>query len=254
MPLYPLPAFGSVFVCRGVQLPRPSSRSMITDVRRRVRLWRRAIVPLRFLSSILFVFVFVFCPVAIWLRGLSPMWPVLLVELVVIVAVTALEFRYLHHRLLPTRIEERRSKLVVMALSPLAAMRATDALTQRLLDDLHPVPVALALCDRDTAAVIVRRWLADSGIAEEVRWGERSVEGLSRDAQTADLLLRQGGLSLGAVLAPPPPENDGCRSYCPRCGAQYTLIRGTCGTCGGVALRSLGPGIQGNSRDFRGGV
>jgi hypothetical protein len=54
-----------------------------------------------------------------------------------------------------------------MALSPLAAMRATDAITLHLLSDLHPLAVALAVSDSETAAAFARRWLVNSGTAEE---------------------------------------------------------------------------------------
>jgi hypothetical protein len=235
-----LPFLGSAFICR---VPRTSplpDGERVGRAKRRVHLWRLAVAPLRLVCSFLFLFVFVYCPVLIWIRGLASTWLFLSGILVGLVAVVELQFRWSHKRLFPDAREERRSRLLLMTFSPLAAMRAADTLTRPLLEQVHPLTTALALCSPADATAVARKWLVDSGLAAEADWGARSSAALSPAARAADALLGQVKLSIAGVLSPPPAEHEGCRSYCPRCASQYLLRGGWCSSCGSVALRPFG--------------
>src|SRR5205807_13060 len=48
--------------------------------------------------------------------------------------------------------------------------------------------------------------------------------------------LKQGGLDPEELAQAPLPSDDTCRSYCPRCLAQYTNSQGACADCGGLPL------------------
>ena len=48
--------------------------------------------------------------------------------------------------------------------------------------------------------------------------------------------LKQNGLEPAQLLQPPPPADETCRSYCPRCLAQFTTSTGVCEDCRGLPL------------------
>ncbi len=239
LPVSVLPFAGSAFISR---VPRTSplpDGERVSRAKRRVQLWRLGVAPLRLVCSFLFAFVFVYCPVLIWIRGLASTWLILVGLLVGLVGLVELQFWWSHKRLFPTAQKERRSRLWLMTFSPLAAMRAADTLTRPLLEHLHPLTTALALCDPADATAVARRWLVDSGLAAEAGWGALSSAELSPAARGADALLSQVKLSIRGVLAPPPAEHEGCQSYCPRCACQYSRSEGSCSSCGSVAVRPL---------------
>lgn len=237
LPVSPLPLVGSTFLCRFPWPPALPDGEKLSRVKRRLQLWHLAVAPLRVVCSLLLFYVFAYCPFVIWLRGLASTWLALLAVLIGLVAIVGLQFRWSHRRLYPHNIPERRSRLILMSLSPLAAMRAAEALTRPLLETTHPLTAALALCDPGGASAVARRWLADTGLAASALDDHRAAT--DRPLRDVERLLNQAGLSLSAVLAPPAPENGDCRSYCPRCQCQYARAEGLCSACAGIALRPL---------------
>jgi hypothetical protein len=48
--------------------------------------------------------------------------------------------------------------------------------------------------------------------------------------------VKQCGLDPKELTQPPEQADETCRSYCPRCRAQFTTTEGVCADCGGLPL------------------
>lgn len=198
---------------------------------------------LRWHCNVLFVFLFVLAPVAVWLRGLAFTWPVLLAALLVQMWVIGWLFRRAHLRVQPEDSETRFTATATMLLSPMAAVRAGDLLLLDLLSCYHPAAVARVICRDEQFEALAARSLREAFFplpssnvaADEAGWTEwwnaKWREALRRFVARH---VEQGE----RFLAAPPAQQD-CHSYCPRCWSQYLNHARECADCDGLPLRPL---------------
>ena len=133
--------------------------------------------------------------------------------------------------------------IAVMLLNPLSSIRAHDLLARHLFALYHPLAVAHVLCETEIFAELARRLLLDlrhpieptcpDGLAEADQ-----VEKWYRARTLAALeeFVDATGVSVDRLLAPEPPLDESCRSYCPRCRCQYVMGQGHCASCGDIPL------------------
>jgi hypothetical protein len=100
-------------------------------------------------------------------------------------------------------------------LSPVGASRCVYALQWRSLQALHPVEVAVALCDDAELLRIARQWSHDA----------------PDDVAAIRRLLAPRGL-VTRLSEPPPLDPDRSPRYCPRCGGGYAAFATECRDCG----------------------
>jgi hypothetical protein len=195
------------------------SKKAQNEVVDRIDRFYEVVEPLRVACNSLWIFVFGLAPVIVFWRGLAGTWPELLLLGLAFLGFTLVVFWRGHRRLYPEARGERRSKTILMGVSPLGAIRAADHLSHRLLAGAHPLVAAVALCPREEA-VRLARWLyfAPDGQDPDVR----------RYLESSDLW--------DAVAAPPRLEEMGAAAFCPRCHAQYVRASGECSDCAGVGL------------------
>jgi hypothetical protein len=226
----PLPGVGRAFLCRE---PEDGAVGVldIDAVRDRVTLFERHAWAARLSGAALLALVTIVAPLAVWRLGWLRSALPLIVLLVALVAMTVVSFVVAHRRLYPTERAARRTRAVVFALSPLAAMRAGDELAHNLLRDVDPLAAVLVLGDRAGSLALARRRLYDAGCRASV--GKAVTTGPARPLIAA---LRQAGLTVEEVLAPPAPDSPEACAFCPRCHAQHTCSAGTCDTCSDVIL------------------
>jgi hypothetical protein len=174
-------------------------------------------------GNTLWVYLFVAAPAVVYWRGLAATWPTLLLSGLVILAFTLYAFWTAHAELFPGGRAERREKTILMALSPLGAVRAVDHLSWRLLAGTHPLVAAVELCDRGDA-VRLARWM----------YFAAPDAALQRFLQECDLWE--------AVTSPPDAGEPGASTFCPRCHAQYSRDSGECSDCAGVGLVQIRAG------------
>lgn len=197
----------------------------------------------RLLSSTLFAIVFIGGPVAVFLVGWIACWPHLLGAIVANVALSVAVFRNAHRDLYPDQKGERRTHIAVMLLNPLSAMRAHDALARDLFARFHPLAVAHRLCDETTYQDFAKRLLRDlrfpilpvgSEATESAEQAERWFR--KHNLAALEAFLKSTRVTPDQLLAPDPPVDETCRTYCPRCGCQFVVDHGQCEPCGGVPL------------------
>lgn len=196
------------------------SRKALKQATTRVELFFDAAEPVWISCNTLWLFLFCITPAVVVWRGIPGTWPVLLVVGLALVAFTLLGFWQAHRDLYPDAVSERRSKTILMALSPLGAIRAVDHLSRRLFADTHPLIAAQALCRSEDAVSLARSLYYSPP---------------DRDPAVRDFLEACG---LWERVAAPPRELDPATiAYCPRCHTQYVRSLAACADCSGVALQ-----------------
>lgn len=192
-----------------------------------------------------FVYVFLLLPGLVRFAVPVPLWialPLVLPQVLWIVAVYWRAYRALH----PGAESGRWRHLGIMLLSPADAMHARDTLFADVLGAFHPLAAAAILCPwpvfEELAGQVVRdqRHPLPPPCPPDASELARSTEAWFRTQldRAIAALLRRAGVDAEQFTAVPVPEDDRCRSYCPRCLGQHELRTGTC-TCCGCALRSF---------------
>jgi hypothetical protein len=200
----------------------------------------------RRLGNALFLYLLVIVPGLIWYFGLGRTWLGLLVGLLSLTVSTAIFFGRAHRALYPAAGDARFAHTLTIALAPSSALRAHDALSRPLLENFHPLAVAKQLLSDHEFRPFARRVLLDLrhpamplGMSEQPE--VVATEAHSRHAllAAAEEFLMQHGLAPDELGRAPAPADASCRSFCPRCDAQFTTLTGQCVDCGGLAVVEL---------------
>jgi hypothetical protein len=222
-----------------------------TDVegaRRRVDQVERETAALRWAGFAIAIVVFLVAPAAVMTLGLGRIWLPLLAGVFAVTWVGAALFFRAHRRLLPDERLERIGLLLLigfMPISPLLAVRAVDAIARSALHGYHPLAVALAIAppeqQRSFALHLLRdaRWprrpvcLSDDPAAQAVEESYR--EALRRGLMT---IAEEASIPVAEATSPPAQE-EGAKSYCPRCLSQLEQDIEACADCGGVPVKAF---------------
>jgi hypothetical protein len=205
----------------------PLSRKALETAKKRVELFIDAAEPVWISCNALWLFLFCITPAVVVARGIAASWIALLVVGLALLAFTLLGFWQAHRDLYPDAAPERRSKTLLMALSPLGAIRAVDHLSRRLFRDTHPLVAAQALCRTEDAV----------NLARLVYYAPRE-----RDREVREFL--EACKLWDRVAAPPRDLDSATIAYCPRCHTQYVRSLAACADCGGVALQRPAPELR----------
>jgi hypothetical protein len=197
---------------------------------------------LKLLTNGLFGFLFILAPALLWNFGVRVCWPGLVAVLLAFTISTAVLFGKAHRRLYPEAEEKRFTHFLTILLSPATTIRARDVLSRPLLEKFHPLTVAKLVCDEHEFCEFARKSLrglrhspSTPGLNEDpAKALEREWREVSRKA--IEGFLKQHGLEPENLMRAPTPADESCRSYCPRCLAQFTTPTGQCDDCGGIRL------------------
>jgi hypothetical protein len=210
---------------------------------RRWQNFQKETANLRLLVNFLFGYLFVLAPILIWTFGLRQCWLALLVGLIVLTASAAALFRRAHKLLYPDAEDERFTHFITILLSPATTMRALDVLSRPLLETFHPLALAKVFCQKeqfysfagkvllDIRHPAASAFLQDNPLAQSVESFSRAIR-----ENAVEGFLKRNGINPEALVLPPAPTDQTCRSYCPRCLAQFTMNEGSCADCGGLQL------------------
>jgi hypothetical protein len=216
-----------------------------TKARARWEELQKPLARIRLLTNSVFAFLFVIVPALIWRFGLSLTWPGLLAVLLLLTTATAISFWRAHKRFYPAAEDERFTHFLTILLSPATTIRACDVLTRPLLEAFHPLAVAREFCAPKVFENLSRRILRElrHPALPHSPHGNPAAAAVEREyrellLKIAEEFLTKQQLKPDALLQAPRAE-DGCRSYCPRCLAQFTSDSGVCEDCGGLPLLRL---------------
>ncbi len=230
-----LPASG-----RGAKLQENLRASLSGGaVKRRLVKFRSCTNSLRWLTNGLFIFIFAAVPAVLWQYGFKQTWIGLLAGLLGLTSAISILFNRAHRALHPEAGEEGFTQTIVVLLSPASAIRAMDALSRPLLEDFHPLASAQVLLPADKFREFARRVMLELQhpclpICPTSEPGPQATEREARLALESALIgfLKKSGLDPVALVKPPPPADESCKSFCPRCGAQFVTREAKCSDCG----------------------
>lgn len=198
----------------------------------------RVVGPIRWMSLIFFVFLFVATPILVTMFGLERLIIAIAAAMVLSASVIALMFYRAHRKFYPAESSERFENVVKMVLCPPVSLRAADVLTRNVLAEYSPVVVASVLAgsgERQFVRGFVRdlqhplkHEIADERAAETIEW--MTAQQLKYGLAQVERVDRFAGF-----LEPLQGEGDSV-SYCPRCEVQFVVAEGECPDCPGVGL------------------
>jgi hypothetical protein len=172
-----------------------------------------------------FFLLFMIVPMAFFRFGSRALWPTL-AGVITLSMFIAWQFFRLHKAFIAGDGDARFKALFATLLSPIYAIRATDALARDLLAGFHPIAVAAVICSRqDFEAFAGEQMRIDRFSQNAATWyGEQLQLALAK-------MLEKTGVDPRKPLAAPQRDVN-CVCYCPRCHAQYTKMREDCADCG----------------------
>ncbi len=201
---------------------------------------------LRLLTNALFVLVFMLAPVLIGFIGLKLVWLWLSLALVALTVSTSVLFARGHRKFWPEAADDRFTQALIIALAPATTMRALDIAARPLLENFHPLAVAKHFLPPAVFQCFARRVLLDLRHPARPTCPNPQPEAIATEAffrqvqiETVEAWLAENKIAPAELCQPPPPADDSCQAYCPRCEAQFTTPAGTCADCGGVPLAAF---------------
>ena len=210
----------------------------------RLREYRKRSKPIRLLSNLLFIYLFLVVPPLIWRFDFGVLGLYLLGGMLAQTVAIAILFRRAHKALYPDAGEDLFKPFLTMLLAPPAAIRAPDVLGRHLLEPFHPLAVARIVCSPRRFRDFARQTMIDlryplfpvcptteSAPVETDRWFRETT------LAAVEAFLQQEGLKVRELVAAPEPTDPANLSYCPRCGTQFVTREGTCADCGGRPLQ-----------------
>lgn len=217
------------------------------SIRARLADWRTSTRALRHVQSALLAWMFAVIPAAVWWWGWFPTLAWAAPPVFAASAWIARRFARLAREWHPSGAHERSRLALMMALSPLTALRASDLAGRSRMAWFHPAAVAAAFLPRVEAEALAASLYRDllrprlplpcSGDgAREVLEEERS-----RTLAAMASWARGEGWDPGTWSQPPSATDPSHVRYCPRCLTQFTAQARECGECGGLALDVLDP-------------
>ena len=203
------------------------------------------------LSNLLFVYLVAVSMLLLYSSTARLLWPFWLAILFVLVAQTIWEFRSVSRKLYRRHPMQWKAHGLMMALSPLGAIRAFDFASRYALSTFHPLAVAQSLCRPKVSRLIAQHALLDLKYplskldaklsvqqAATVSWFQEHLEAAVQRS------FVRAGIYADELLTPPDAEGADCVSYCPRCHAQYVLAEGVCEPCQNILLRPFSSNLD----------
>jgi hypothetical protein len=208
--------------------------------------FQRRTATIQLLTNCVFTHLFIVAPILLQHWGLRQCWLGLLLVLLALTTTTSILFRRVHKAYYPGADEERFTHFLTILLAPATTIRAHDVLSRPLLETFHPLAVAKVFCSDQDFREFARgalREVSHPGLplcpnAEPLAQAAE-VNARALLLKTIEGFLKRSGLAPEALLQAPAPTDETCRSYCPRCLAQFTTPTGACTDCGGMDLVAL---------------
>jgi hypothetical protein len=217
-----------------------SKQFAMDDAAARLREGNAVIKPMRALSLILFLFLFVVTPVLVTSFGLMRLIIPVAAVMVILAVLIGILFYRAHKQLFPAETSERFENLVKMILCPPVSIRAPDIITRNLLAEYSQSVVANLLTG-SSEQQFVRAFILDlqHPLKHEVsdETAEKTIAWTAAEQLNVCLEQVKAGryLEAGDLEAPRQREGNSI-SYCPRCRCQFVVSAVECPDCPGVVL------------------
>jgi hypothetical protein len=212
----------------------------VDEAQTQLRKGEATIRSIKWLSWILFLFLFIAAPVLVTNFGLLALLIPIAIAMVALAVLIALLFYRAHKKLYPADTTERIESLVKMILCPPAALRAADILTRNLLADYSPIVLATVLPGNGEQQFVrafifdlqhpLKHEILDKAAANTMTWTAAEQLKICLDE------VNSGRYARPEELLAPAEREENSVSYCPRCRCQFVVGNGDCPDCPGVGL------------------
>lgn len=203
------------------------------------------IKPIRWVSAILFLFLFIATPILVVFFGLQSLIIPSAIVMFVLTILTGVLFYRAHRKLYPDETSERFESLVKMILCPPVSIRAADILTKNLLAHYSPIVLAgLGNSEQQFVRAFIldlqhplKHEVVDETAQNTINWAA---------GEQLDICLehvKNGRYAKAELFAPMRREGNSI-SYCPRCGCQFVVHSVECSDCPGVELVTFSDQIE----------
>lgn len=231
---------------RGSALARDAAEALDGQaIRARLGEWRSTLMPLRRVQAVLLGWLFGILPAAVWWWGWFPTLAWAVPPVLGASVWLALRFTRIMAAWHPEEREERSRLGLMLALSPLTALRASELAGRARLAWFHPAAVGAAYLTRADAEALASALWRDLGHplrplpTTEAAVADVLEEERLRMVAAMGEWARREGWDPAAWDRPPLATDASHERYCPRCHAQFTARAEACGECGGVRLVDL---------------
>lgn len=198
---------------------------------------------LKVLSTLLFLYLFLAAPIAIFFLDLAKIWLWLLTGLFCLSLASSILYYKYYKKFYLKSSDELLSQLIMLVLAPVVTIRACDLLSKNLFFSYHPLAIAKVLCSKEAFLSFSKSILIDikfplisTCFINEI--APKACEEWFRKIfiEIVEKFIKQAGINYSELIKPPLPTNEKCLSYCPRCHHQYLVVEGECINCGDMPL------------------
>lgn len=196
---------------------------------------------LRAFCNAQFIYLYMVLPCLMSVYGVSRLLLPAALLMILLAVQVAVEFSAVHKRLYPAEKGVRVSNAIKFVLCPPVCIRALDLLMRHSNSRYHSLTLGALLLPVTSGEAFIGGVLRDlrhpitTTETQEVvgticQWQNATVE------RVASKYLSPVAGCIENLNKPPIPQASDCRSYCPRCLAEFTLEYGDCPDCPGVPL------------------
>lgn len=217
-----------------------SKQFAIDEAAARLAEGNAVIQPMRELSLILFMFLFVVTPLLVSSYGLMGLIIPVAAVMVILAVLIGILFYRAHKQLFPAETSERFENLVKMILCPPVSIRAPDVLTRNLLAEYSPIVLASLLAGSSEQQFVrafildlqhpLKHEVSDETAANTIHWTAAEQLNICLEQVKAGRYVKPEDLS------EPTQREENSISYCPRCLCQFVVTAAECPDCPGVEL------------------
>jgi len=216
-------------------------------IRARLAEWRATLRPLRGVQAALFAWLLGVLPAAVWWWGWFPTLAWAVPPVFAASVWLSWCFRRVMARWHPEERDERSRVGLMLALSPLTALRTSELAGRARFAWFHPSAVGAAHLPRaDAEALAAALWRDVAHPRQPLPTTDREMAAVVESERLRTMAAmgewaRREGWDPGTWDRPPVATDGLHERYCPRCHAQFTARADSCGECGGLALEGLPP-------------
>lgn len=214
-------------------------------IRTRLVEWRATLRPLRRVQAGLFAWLFGILPAAVWWWGWFPTLAWAVPPVFGASVWLSGRFRRVMAGWQPEERDERSRVGLMLALSPLTALRASELAGRTRFAWFHPAAVGAAYLPKtDAEALAAALWRDLAHPRQPLPATDREMATVV-EAEQLRMLAAMGEWAQREGWDPttwdqPPVAAEALHErYCPRCHAQFTARAESCGECGGLGLVAL---------------
>lgn len=209
----------------------------------KLKTFREETLFLRIICHLQFLYMFAVFPAWVFYYGFeNVIWPLLL-SIMILSLLLSFVFYITHLSLFHSEKEDRLKHMIMIAVYPLASIRAVDYLSYRYFKNVNIVAIASVLCKHSEFLKLASKTLRE--LEYPIDPASSDLQGLALETESWWRLkigeaflgfMEEKKLSTNILLKPHRAFGKHALSYCPRCLCEFLFLEGNCPDCRDVKL------------------